>query len=313
MAKKKFSVYLSHSRADREVATKIAEVLRKKGIEVLPDWSDRPDDPLPGEEVEERILRAVGHSSVIVLLVSPDYLASRWSNLEAGIALGEELKSPGKRVVRVLLRGVERSDVPALLRPSRALDATRVAEDVLADRLGEIVLDGEMVLDLQASQRIYDRTADEDRVVGSGLPATPQERAAREVVSPQPGAQAIQVPAPQPAPARPEASLPPPSTPSPLATVHGGDEELVLLDVLRLMNRVIRSGTLAPVERAFVAGAKIMFEHLACECQAMLERRESNVARVGRETARAQKATEATPHADAPAPEGATRLEPTTA
>lgn len=55
------------------------------------------------------------------------------------------------------------------------------------------------------------------------------------------------------------------------------DEEQVLLSVLRLIDRIVSPGTLSPVERAFVAGAKVMFDHLSKECDKMLRRKVSDL------------------------------------
>jgi hypothetical protein len=57
------------------------------------------------------------------------------------------------------------------------------------------------------------------------------------------------------------------------------DEELALMYVLRIIDRVVGPGTLSPVERAFVAGARVMFEHLAEQCRTTLDRRAADVAR----------------------------------
>jgi hypothetical protein len=43
--------------------------------------------------------------------------------------------------------------------------------------------------------------------------------------------------------------------------------------VLRLVDRVLSPGTLSPVERAFIAGAKVMFDHLSEACGKMLARK----------------------------------------
>jgi len=59
----------------------------------------------------------------------------------------------------------------------------------------------------------------------------------------------------------------------PLAVAPTTEEERTLLYVLRLVDRVISPGTLSPVERAFIAGVKVMFDNLSTECERMLKRR----------------------------------------
>jgi hypothetical protein len=57
------------------------------------------------------------------------------------------------------------------------------------------------------------------------------------------------------------------------------DEERTLLALLRLIDRLAGPGTLSPVERAFVAGAKIMFDQLSKECREMLKRKPADLTR----------------------------------
>ena len=135
MAKKKDCIFLSYPQTDRGTASHIAEVLRGKGFEV--DLNDRKLN-LQMDGFPE-LKKAIRRSKFMVILVSPDFLTSQWCNFEAGVAIGESLEHPEKHVLTVLLRGVKRSEVPALLRPSRALDATEMNDDELADRLGEII------------------------------------------------------------------------------------------------------------------------------------------------------------------------------
>jgi hypothetical protein len=55
------------------------------------------------------------------------------------------------------------------------------------------------------------------------------------------------------------------------------DEERTLLALLRLIDRIAGPGTLSPVERAFVAGAKIMFDQLSKQCREMLKRKPADL------------------------------------
>ena len=145
----------------------------------------------------------------------------------------------------------------------------------------------------------YERTADPDWIAGTGSPTTPaapKASATLDLVPPPPGPQASQALAPSRTLA---AGLPPVQAVVPPPPIHAGDEEFALVYVLRLINRIIRPGTLSPVERAFVAGSKVMFEHLASECQRMLDRRVSDLSQVCTEIPRTLKATRSTPHAEA--------------
>lgn len=57
------------------------------------------------------------------------------------------------------------------------------------------------------------------------------------------------------------------------------DEERTLLALLRLIDRLDGWGTLSTVERAFVAGAEIMFAQLSNECREMIKRKPSDLTR----------------------------------
>ena len=66
-----------------------------------------------------------------------------------------------------------------------------------------------------------------------------------------------------------------------VSIIPATDEEQLLLAVLRLIDRVVSPGTLSPVERAFVAGAKVMFDHLSNECERMLGHKVSDLTGYG--------------------------------
>lgn len=136
MAEKHEPIFLSYAPTDQRLAALLAERLRENGSEVLSMPSKKITPQMkfvPGLE------KAIGRSKYMVLLISPNYLSSRESNFEAGVATGEMLNFPEKQVIPVLLPGVKRSDVPALMRPSRALDARRMSVPGLATRLEKII------------------------------------------------------------------------------------------------------------------------------------------------------------------------------
>lgn len=98
------------------------------------------------------------------------------------------------------------------------------------------------------------------------------------------------------------------------ALSHATDEELALIYVVRLMHRLLGPGSLSPVERAFVAGARIMFEQLSAECQRNLDRRPLEVARVSTEMPKALRRAgdekPAEPHLPVPGGSSARRKHP---
>jgi hypothetical protein len=55
------------------------------------------------------------------------------------------------------------------------------------------------------------------------------------------------------------------------------DRERAFVYLLRDVDQVISPGTLSPFERAAMAGAKVMFDHLSAECERMLARKVSDL------------------------------------
>jgi hypothetical protein len=57
---------------------------------------------------------------------------------------------------------------------------------------------------------------------------------------------------------------------APAGSVCDSHEEAALLYILRLLNRTVHRNVLTPVERAFVEGARAMFQHLTATCDTLL-------------------------------------------
>src|SRR5205814_1979085 len=53
---------------------------------------------------------------------------------------------------------------------------------------------------------------------------------------------------------------------------NADSDEAALMHILRLLNRVMGPASLTPVERAFIAGAKVMFTDLSRACDQLLQR-----------------------------------------
>src|SRR5262249_22302742 len=78
----------------------------------------------------------------------------------------------------------------------------------------------------------------------------------------------------------PPLAVPVPTLPNPASTAiaTSTDAELTLNTMLRTLDRVTGKVTLSPVERAFIAGAKFMFDQLSIECDKMLTRELPDIA-----------------------------------
>ncbi len=76
------------------------------------------------------------------------------------------------------------------------------------------------------------------------------------------------------------AAIPASTAPTTAETLPFGslsDRECAFVYLLRDIDQVISLGTLSPFERAAMAGAKVMFDHLSAECERMLARKVSDL------------------------------------
>ena len=146
-----------------------------------------------------------------------------------------------------------------------------------APKIGGATTDAEVVVALDATTRQVKHTGVIDLVAASasiaGGPSSPAAATPAGATVIPPVAVPVPVAYPNPAIVPQGAALPrgvPASIPG--HSEIASDEERTLFYVLRLMDRVIGPGTLSPVERAFVSGARVMFGQLADECERMLKR-----------------------------------------
>lgn len=89
-------VFLSYDRADRTLAKRIAGELKRAGFEV---WSDY--DLLPGDNWADKIGEALRESQAMVVLITPDSLASANLLHEVGYAISN--KSYKGRLIPVIV------------------------------------------------------------------------------------------------------------------------------------------------------------------------------------------------------------------
>jgi len=99
-------VFLSYSRKDRIAMNFARDVLRNAGLSV---WTDEGLEP-GTHEWQTSIAEAVIQSEAMVVLLSPNALASTWVNREINYA-----QIHAKRIFPVLIAGDQRSSVPITL------------------------------------------------------------------------------------------------------------------------------------------------------------------------------------------------------
>jgi len=95
-------VFISHSHKDEPLAKRIAEVLRKAGLDV---WDER--EILPGDNWAEKVATALNESNAMVVLLTAEALKSRWVQHDISFALGENRYR--KRLIPVIVGSPEKS------------------------------------------------------------------------------------------------------------------------------------------------------------------------------------------------------------
>ena len=115
-------VFISYSRADKDVAKRLATQLEREHLRV---WTDRELEA--GDDWVQGIEQALSASNAIVLLLSPRYMDSSAASFERALALRTALDT-SKVVLPVLVKPVDPDSLPSSLRRIQWIDATRSVE-----------------------------------------------------------------------------------------------------------------------------------------------------------------------------------------
>lgn len=129
MAPSPLRVFVSHSRADSDVARKLADTLRAEGVDA---WVDAY--VTPGARWQDVIRRQLDAADAFVLLISPE--PSAWTRFE----LSEVLKrawADGSKIVLPVLIGS--ADLPGYLRDQDAIRVDKPSGRGLDDVLQHLV------------------------------------------------------------------------------------------------------------------------------------------------------------------------------
>jgi nucleoid-associated protein YgaU len=124
------NIFLSHSSAQKDVATQVCVELQAAGHDVFLDREDLPS----GQSYNDRIARAVEACDLFVFLISPDSVArGRYTLTELKIAR-RKWDNPSGRVLPVMVVATPLDDVPAFLKAVTILipEGNLAAEIVMA-------------------------------------------------------------------------------------------------------------------------------------------------------------------------------------
>ena len=140
-------VFLSHNRADKSLAVRLAAQLRLVGADVwLDDWEIKPGDSIPG-----MVNDALAVVDTVLVLWSTSAAESRWVEAELAVALQRRLDDGDLRIIPVRL---DDTPLPPLLRPLKYLRAAD-NDDVLAIATQVVHLESQAEV-LRAIQRTID-------------------------------------------------------------------------------------------------------------------------------------------------------------
>ena len=120
-------IFISYASADRPVAERISTQLRESGFRV---WFDKWEINF-GDSITEKINEGIESSDLILVLLSPEAIESKWVKDEWTQDLSNELDYRAINVVPAIVRDCE---VPALLANRTSLDL-RVDFDAGFERL----------------------------------------------------------------------------------------------------------------------------------------------------------------------------------
>ena len=108
-------VFISYAANDQSVARRVADALRGAGLSV---WFDEWV-LLPGDSISQRIDEGLQASDLLLVLLSPSSVESRWVQEELNATLSLELRTRGVTVVPALIADCE---MPPLLATRQYLD-----------------------------------------------------------------------------------------------------------------------------------------------------------------------------------------------
>jgi HJR/Mrr/RecB family endonuclease len=96
-------VFLSYSREDKDTARYIADALKRSGVST---WFDEWELQV-GDSIVEHVEQAVASSDIVLVLLSPASVSSRWIQAEWSAAFARELNDRAIRIIPVLIADCE--------------------------------------------------------------------------------------------------------------------------------------------------------------------------------------------------------------
>jgi hypothetical protein len=113
-----YDFFISYSSKDRRFVLRLAEDLKRRGLEVWLDlWEMRP-----GDRLRDRIAEGITRCDRLLVLLSPHSINSSWVKIELDSAMIRELESNSVVVVPTLYGEISVEDIPLDLKGKLYLD-----------------------------------------------------------------------------------------------------------------------------------------------------------------------------------------------
>lgn len=123
----KYDVFISYSRKDFKEVNKFVELLKKK-IPTIKIWFDITGIE-SGDEFEDKIIRAINNSSVVLFALSANSMESKWTKDEVIYA-----KNINKKVVPILLKDAKLEEGWFLFKFG-SIDCIDITDNIHIDKL----------------------------------------------------------------------------------------------------------------------------------------------------------------------------------
>jgi hypothetical protein len=134
MTKSKYDVFISCSHKDQSSAQELVEALKLKGVSA---WMDTGTQP--GKRWADQIEKALKQSKVFLFLLSPDFLTSKWTNFELGVALSKAAVAPDTRIIPLAIKPLNKKSLPGPLRDLGVIDVKNISSGQAAEKVVQML------------------------------------------------------------------------------------------------------------------------------------------------------------------------------
>lgn len=142
-------VFISHQRADKPAAKKIADFLLSKGVDVYFDEYDKSIDRSNPDKLTASIQRGIDFSKYMLILISPNTLYSKWVPWEVGYGYNKVEMSV------LTLKGIKEEQLPEYLQTTKVRRNYTALRTLIQQIKPELINESQVRM-FSASHPLYD-------------------------------------------------------------------------------------------------------------------------------------------------------------